>query len=114
MLLASNFLPPQFLLEVTTYPHCVLSGSLQVAKKRKSTYPGLDENTPKLDAVVDGKLPNSLYYASIFSKVIGHKLSDVSRDDLYSRCRMNFVNDPSQIQAPHFMYMGLLDIKTLN
>ena len=38
--------------------------------------PGLGRNTQKLDAVVDGKFPDDLYSASIFSKLIGNKLSD--------------------------------------
>ena len=46
-------------------------------------------NTQKMYAVVDGNLPDDLDSLSIFSKVIGHKLSDGSRDDLYLRCRMN-------------------------
>ena len=97
-----------------TSPPCGLSGRLKVAKKRRPTSPGLGGNTQKLDAVVDGKLPNDLDSASIFSKVIGHKLSKGSSGDLYLRCRTNFANDPVQIQAPHFIGMGLPAIKTLN
>ena len=43
---------------------------------------GLGGNTQNLDAVVDENFPNDLDSASIFSKVIGHKLSNGSSDDL--------------------------------
>ena len=83
-------------------------------KKLQSTSPGLGGNTQKLDAVVDGKLPNDMDYASISGKVIGHKLSNGSSDDLYSLCRMNFVNDPVQTRDPHSVDMGLPAISTFN
>ena len=67
-----------------------------------------------MDAAIDGKLPDDLDSASIFSKVIGQKISDGSRGDLYSRCRMNSANDPVQNQPPHFVDMGLPAISTLN
>ena len=82
--------------------------SLQVANKRKSTSSGLGRNTQKLDAVVDGKLPDDLNSTSIL------KLSDGSRDDIYSRCRIKFANYTVQTQDPHFMDLGLLAINTLN
>ena len=66
-----------------------------------------------MDAVVDGKLPDDLDSASIFSNVIGHKISDGSRYDLYLQCTMNFAGDVLQNQAPQFMYLGLLAINTL-
>ena len=94
----------------STSPPCVLNRSLHFANKRQSTSPGLGGNTQKLDAVVDGKLPNYLYSASIFSKVIGHKLSDSSSGDLYLRCRMNLAGDVFQIQTPQFMDLGILTI----
>ena len=99
---------------VSTYPPCGLNGILQVAKERKSTSPGLGGNTQKLDAVIDGNFPNDLDPASIFSKIMGHKISDGSSDDLYSRCKMNFAGDVVQTQAPQFMDLGFLDINTLN
>ena len=71
-----------------TSPPCGINRSLQVANKRQSTSPGLGGNTQKLDTVVEGKFPNYMNSASIFSKAIGHKLIDSSSDDLYLRCRM--------------------------
>ena len=71
-------------------------------------------NTQKLDAIVDLKLPNDMDYASIFSKVIGHKLYDGPSRDIYLRCRMNFANNPVQTQYPRFINMGLPAINTLN
>ena len=67
---------------VTTYPPCGLRGGLQIAKKQQFTSPVLGRNTQKLDAVVDGNFPNDLDCVSMFSKVIGHKLSKGSSDDL--------------------------------
>ena len=99
---------------VATYSPCGLSGILKVLNKWQSMSPGLGGNTPKLDAAVDRKLPDDLDYASIYSKVIGHKLSDGSSDDLYLRCRMNFAGDVVQTQATKFMDLGLPDINILN
>ena len=67
-----------------------------------------------MDAVVDVKLLDDLDSASIFSKVIGHKISDGSIEDLYSRCMMNSAADVVQTQAPQFMDMGFLTINTLD
>ena len=79
-----------FLIEVTgTFPPCGLNMNQQVANKRQSTFPGLVGKTQTLDAIVDRKLPTDLDSASIFSKVIGHKLSHSSRGDLYMLRRMN-------------------------
>ena len=66
--------------------------------------------TKKLDAVVDRKLPNDIDYASIFIKVIGHKLSGGSNGDLYTHCRMNFAAYPFQTQTPQFMDLTFLNI----
>ena len=98
---------------VGTYPPGGLNRILQVAIKRKSTSPDLVGNTQKLDAVVGENFPNDLDSASIFRKVIGPKLSDGSRNDLYLQCMMNFVDDVVQTQAPQFMNMGLSTINTL-
>ena len=97
-----------------TSPPYGLVRILQAAKKRQFTSPVLGGNTQKLDAVVDGKLTNDLDYASIFSKFIGHKLSDSSSGGLYLRYRMNFEKYPVQTQAPHFMNMGLSSINKFN
>ena len=91
-----------------------LIGILYVANKRQSTSPVLGGNTQKLDAFIDGNLPDDLNSASIFSKVIGHKRSNGSSSDLYSRFRINFENDLVQTQAPHFIDMGLPAINTFN
>ena len=67
-----------------------------------------------LDAVVNIKFPNDWDSASIFSKVIGHKLSDGSSDNLYLRCRMDFRSDVVQTEAPQLVDFGLTAINTLN
>ena len=71
-------------------------------------------NTQELDAVVGGKFPDDLESASIFNKVIGHKLSYGPSDDIYLRCRMNFVGDAVQTYTPQLVYLGLPTINTLN
>ena len=78
--------PYQILIRIVyTSPSCELNANHQVANKRKYTPLGLVGKTQILDAVVDGKLPEDLDSASIFSKVIGHRLSDGSCGDLYTR-----------------------------
>ena len=99
---------------VGTSPPCGLNRSLQVANKQQSTSPHHGQQHPKLDAVVDGKLPDDLDSASIFSKVIGHKISDGSSNDLYLRCRMNYTTDAVQTQVSQFMNLGLPLINTLD
>ena len=59
-------------------------------------------------------MPDDLDSPSIFSKVIGHKLSDGSRDYLYLCCRMNFTADVVQNQASKFMNLGIPPINTLD
>ena len=97
-----------------TSPTCGLIGSLQFLNEWHSSSPDWSGKNQKLEAVVDGDLPNALNYVSIFSRVIGHKLYDGSSGDLYSSCRMNFVGDFFQNQAPQLMDLGLPDINTLN
>ena len=91
-----------------------LSGSLRVAKKRQSTPPTVVRNSQNLDVIVDGNLPDDQDYASIFSKVIGHKLSNGSRDDLYFCYRMNFKSDVVQTEAPQFVDLEIPAINTLH
>ena len=76
-------LSPFLIIIVSTYPPYGLGASLNVENKWQPTYLALVGNTQKLDAIVDGKLTDDLYYASILCKVIGHKLSDSSRGDLH-------------------------------
>ena len=99
---------------VATSPPCGINTIRQVENKWQSTSPGLVGQTPKLDAVVDGKLPDDLDSASIPSKRIGHKLSDSSIGDLYMRCKMNFTADPVQTQTPQFMDLGYWTINALD
>ena len=51
---------------------------------------------------------------SIFSKVIGQKLSDGSIGEIYMRCRMNSADDPVQTQTPQFMNLGFFTINALD
>ena len=81
---------------VSTSLSCGFNTSQQVANKWQFPSPVLVGQTQKLDAVVDGKFPNDLEYASIFRKVIGHKLSDGYNGDLYTPFRVNIVDDSVQ------------------
>ena len=107
--------PSPFLIGIfSTSPPCGLNRIKQVENKRQYNSTDLAENTRKMNAVIDGKLPNDLNSASIFSKVIGHKLSNGSSGDLYLHCRMNFADDPVQNQTPKFMDLGFLTINTFD
>ena len=97
---------PFLIIIVATSPHFFLNGSLHVFNKPQSTSPGLGRNNQNFDNVVDRKLPDDLNSASIFSQVIGFKLSDGSSSDLYLRCRMNFAGGVLQTQTPQFMDLG--------
>ena len=99
---------------IETAPHCDLNLSQEVGNKWQSTSPGLVRKSKKLDAVVDRKLPNNPDSASIFSKVIGDKLSDGSSRDLYTRCRMNLTSDPIQTKTPQFINLGISTIDALD
>ena len=77
-------------------PPCGLNASQEVGNKWQSTSPGLVRQSRKLDAVVDGEFPNNINLTSIFSKVIGDKISDGSNGDLYMQCMMKFTADPVQ------------------
>ena len=77
---------------------CGLKVIHKVANKRQSTSPGLVVQTQKM--------PDDIDLASIFSKVIGHKLSHSSSGDLYMICSMKFAANPVQTKTPKFMYIG--------
>ena len=96
--------PSPFLIGiVATYPPCVLKASLRFANKWKSTFADLVGNTQKLDAIVDRKLLDDMDSASIFSKLIGYKLSNGYRGVIYLSCRMKFMADVVQTQTPQLM-----------
>ena len=97
-----------------TYPTCGLNGILQVANTRHFSSPGLVGQTQKLDAVIDRNFPDDLNSASIFNKVISHKLSDSSSGDFYTHCRMNFEAGPVQTQTPQLMDLGFSTINALD
>ena len=88
-------------------PPCGLNVSQEVGNKKQSASPGLVRQSQKLDAVVDGKFPNNLDSTSIFSKVIGDKISAGYTRDLYTLCRTNFAADPIQTHTPQLINMGI-------
>ena len=67
-----------------------------------------------MDTAVDKKLPGDRDSASIFSMVIGHKLSHGPSDDFYLRFRMDFSSNDIQTEAPEFVNLGLPTINTSN
>ena len=93
---------------VSSSPPCGVDDIQKVANKWLATSLGLVVQTKKLDTVVEKNLPNDLDYTSIFSKSIGHKLSDGSSSVFYLRYRMNFAADPVQICTPQFIDLGVL------
>ena len=99
---------------VATSPPCVINASYQVANKRQSNSLGLVRQTQKLDAVVDRKFPDHLYSASIFSKIIGPKLSNGSSGALYTYFRVEFTADSIQTQTPQYMDLGFSTIISLD
>ena len=114
MTVRSNPDPSPVLIGIPTVsPDCGLSGSLQVDNKQQSTSPDEVSNAQKMDTVIDGKLPNYQDSASVFSKLIVHELSHGSRDNLYLGCRMNFLSDVVQTNAPQVVDLGLMAINTL-
>ena len=98
---------------IGTDPPCGLNLIQEVGNIRKYTSPGLVRQSSKLDAGVDRKFSDDCNSTSIFSKVIGDKLSDGSRRDLYAHKSMNLAEDPVQTQTPQFVDMGLTTIDTL-
>ena len=64
-------------------------------------------DTLKLDTYVDRKLSDGRDSASIFSKVIGRELSHGSIANLYLRHWMDFVSNVVQIEASHFVDLGI-------
>ena len=99
---------------VSTSPTCGLNASHWVANERQPPPPAVVGHNQNIDAVVDRKFPNDLYFVSIFSNKIGHKPFDSSSGDLYFWCRMKFVADSIQTQTPQLMDLGFSDINALD
>ena len=74
----------------------------------------MPRQSTNLHAVIDGKFSNDQDLMSIFSKLIVDILSNSSSRDLYTRCRMNFTDDPVQIKTPKFMDMRFYTINALD
>ena len=99
---------------IGTASTCGINLSQEVGNIRKSTSPDLVRQCLKLDATVDRKFSNNPDSTSIFSKLIGDKLSDGSSQGLYTRCRMNLMAYRIQILTPQFVDLGLSTIDELN
>ena len=72
----------------TTAPPFGLNMSPNIENIQHSATPDLRKSN-KLDVAIDGKFPNYLVVPPIFTEIICDKLSDSSRRDIYTRCRMN-------------------------
>ena len=68
----------------------------------------------KLDAANNGKFPNNLVESPVFTDILSEKLSDSSRWDIYTCYWMNLAEDPVNIPAPQFVYLGLSTINALD
>ena len=104
---------PDLIIIIGTDPPCGLNLSQEVGDIRQSNSPGLVRQSQKLDAAIDGKFSNNCYATSIFSNIIGDKLSDGSSRDLYTRCKMNLTTDPVKTKTPQFVDFGLATINAL-
>ena len=105
---------PDLIWIIGTASTCGINLSQEVGNIRKSTSPDLVRQCLKLDATVDRKFSNNPDSTSIFSKLIGDKLSDGSSQGLYTRCRMNLMAYCIQILTPQFVDLGLSTIDELN
>ena len=95
-------------------PPCSLNLRQGVGDIWKSTSPGLVRQSQRLYAAVDGKLSNNSDSTSIFSKIIGEKISNSSSQDPYTRFRINLEADTVQTHTPQFVDMELLTINVLD
>ena len=94
-------------------PPCGLNVSHEIWNTWQSTSPDL-RKSDKLDTSINRQLTNNLVASPIFTEVIGDKLSDISRRDIYMCCRMNFIADPIDIPAPQFVDLGLSAITAMD
>ena len=99
---------------IVTVPPCSLNLSQEVGNIRKSTSPELVRKYHKLDAAADRKFSDNRNVTSIFSKIIGDKISNSSSQDIYMHCRMNITANPVQISTPQFVDLGILTINALD
>ena len=106
--------PPILIEIVGTYAPRGLNVRQQVSNKRQSTSPGLVGKSPKLDTIVDGKLPDNINSTSIFSKEIVQKLTNSSRRTLYTHFRMNFAADQVQTQTLQITDLGCSTINAFD
>ena len=88
------------------------SGSQEIIKKWQSTYLSVTRNSQKFDASVDRNLTNDGYYAAIFRKVLGRKLSNSLSANIYSRYRVDFTSNSVGTEASDFVYLRLLAVNT--
>ena len=68
----------------------------------------------EFNADVDRKLSNYPIALPIITQVFGDKLSDISRRDLYTQCRVNLATESVNPVAPQFVNHGLSAVNTLN
>ena len=99
--------------DTTAVPPCVLKVSLKIDNIRQSATPDFRDSN-KLDAAIDGNLPNNLVAPPIFTDILSEKLSYSSRRDVYMRCWINLAADSVSISAPQFVDLDLSIIYALD
>ena len=103
-------------------PPVRISGGTSVSPTRKSRKeisipsgpigPVEVRNTQPFHTSIHGNSSEQGDPAPTFSKVIGRKISNYSRYDIYSRCRMKFTLGSVLTKIPNFMNLGLSSIHT--
>ena len=99
---------------IGTSPPCGLQLSQEVGNIKQSTSPVWVRQSQILDAVVDGNFSDNQDLTSIFSKVIGAKLSNGSIQYLYNFYRMKILAYTVQTQTPKFVVLGFLTVNALD
>ena len=81
---------------------------------RGPTVPVEVRNAQPFHTSINGNSSQNENHMPTFSKLIGRKLSDNSRSDIYLHCWVNFTCDAVVTKIPNFMNLGLSDIHTLD
>ena len=71
-------------------------------------------NTQIFNTSINENLTKDGDSTPIFSKVIVQELSNDSSADIYLYCRVDFMSNSFQTEAPDFMHLGLLAVNALD
>ena len=104
---------PFGIIDTTTAPICGLKVSPKIYNIQQLATPDL-RNSDKLDATVDGNLPNNLIEPIILTDLLSDKLSNSSIQYLYMHSRMNLAADTFNIPAPKFVDLVLSTVDAMD